>query len=355
MLKRKIGLLIAVGLLGAQAGLAAAQSAFPPSGSDQYGKPVPAMSKYLKVPATELRSFIAKMEQDSKHAALITAPPAIRVSTGVNMQRLKAHTGISATRKAPAAPPRLPPDARTPHLPSKVDYRPAMTGVRDQGDRGTCVAHSVVAMLEHKLIAAGKATKKLNLSEQYLYWAIKQIDGAPTESGSFIEYGVEVLRNGVPPEPLSGGTCKESFWKYDGVPKLGNEAHAPLPQRARTAQRFPVVTYKRVRHNSISDLKSALADGHCVGISVFTYHFWNDGYVRREGIISLPLGIHSDGAHAICLVGYEDSGKDHGDGYFIFKNSWGELWGGSRPDRGYGSLPYRYVLKEAIEAWIVEI
>jgi hypothetical protein len=40
----------------------------------------------------------------------------------------------------------------------------------------------------------------------------------------------------------------------------------------------------------------------------------------------------------------------------VFKNSWGPLWGGNRkPDRGFGVLPYRYVLKEAIEAWIVDI
>jgi C1A family cysteine protease len=41
------------------------------------------------------------------------------------------------------------------------------------------------------------------------------------------------------------------------------------------------------------------------------------------------------GGHAICLVGYDDSKR-----LFTFRNSWGE----SRGDKGYGILPYAYVL-----------
>ena len=47
MLKRKIGVLIAIGLLGGQAGLAASQSAFPPSGDEQWMTLLPATAQYL--------------------------------------------------------------------------------------------------------------------------------------------------------------------------------------------------------------------------------------------------------------------------------------------------------------------
>jgi C1A family cysteine protease len=82
-----------------------------------------------------------------------------------------------------------------------------------------------------------------------------------------------------------------------------------------------------------------------------TYHFWEDDYTWREGVISLPLGIEANGAHAICLTGYTDSDAMHRDGYFTFKNHWGEEWGHNRADKGFGSLPYRYFLREAIEAY----
>ena len=48
MLKRKIALLIAVGLLGAQAGLAAAQGAFPPSTEDVLYRMLPAQEQYFQ-------------------------------------------------------------------------------------------------------------------------------------------------------------------------------------------------------------------------------------------------------------------------------------------------------------------
>jgi hypothetical protein len=320
---------------------------------------IPAMSRYLRVPEESIRSFIKGIESDQKSSALITAPPRIPVAHGVNVSRLFREKGVRATRKSRSLPPPFPESARTPALPSTVDHRKKMTSVRNQGYRGTCVAHATAAMLEYELVRAKKLTRRVDLSEQYLYWGCKQIDGATTDEGTFIEYGVQVLRGGVPrripQQDLSPGTCKESDWKYSSVLITGNESHGPLPMRAETATRFAIRSYKKVKENSISDLKNALADGHCVGMSVFTYHFWNDGYVSREGIISLPVGIPPDGAHAICLVGYEDSDSTHGDGYFLFKNSWGPLWGAARPDPGFGSLPYRYVINEAIEAWFIEL
>ena len=109
-----------------------------------------------------------------------------------------------------------------------------------------------------------------------------------------------------------------------------------------------------MQQNSINEIKERLAARHCVGLSVYTYHSWVDGFAFREGIISLPIRIKPDGAHAICLVGYEDRDDTHSDGYFLFKNSWGRAWA-LRGHAGYGMLPYRYVLTEAIEAWSVEL
>lgn len=120
-------------------------------------------------------------------------------------------------------------------------------------------------------------------------------------------------------------------------------------------EQYRILNYARLNHKSIKALKKALAEGRCVGLSVYTYHFWTDDFAWREGTISLPLAIEPDGAHAICLVGYRDTEEDHGDGYFIFKNSWDKTWGYGRPDPGYGSLPYRYVLRDAIEAYTVDV
>jgi C1A family cysteine protease len=56
-----------------------------------------------------------------------------------------------------------------------------------------------------------------------------------------------------------------------------------------------------------------------------------------------------EGGHAIVAIGYDDAkkiGKDKGA--LLIRNSWGTEWG----DKGYGWLPYSYVLKGlAVDFW----
>jgi C1A family cysteine protease len=319
----------------------------------------PAMARYLGITQTSLNRFVKAIETDSSNdvvkRGLISAPIQVPFAGGVNVARLLKERGVRVTRKAKTKPPAFPESEATPELPSAVDLRAHMTGIRYQGGRGTCVAHTAAAMLEYELVRAKQAKRSIDLAEQYLYWACKNVDGAPNEEGTLIRYAGQILQFGVPAQKLTAGACRERFWRYSSSIIPGNEAHAPLPAKARNAERYAVQGFKMVQHNSIGDLKSALAENHCVGLSVFTYHFWTDGFVWREGAISLPVGIESDGAHAICLVGYQDADNTHRDGHFIFKNSWSESWGAARKDPGYGSLPYRYVINEAIEAWFIEL
>jgi len=58
------------------------------------------------------------------------------------------------------------------------------------------------------------------------------------------------------------------------------------------------------------------------------------------------------GGHAVLAVGYDDSlpigsGDNEKVGAFLIRNSWGESWG----ERGYGWLPYEYVLGGLAEDW----
>lgn len=321
-----------------------------------YEPEVRAFAHYLDVPQSAIRKFLEARESDSRSRALVASPPRIPVARGVNMKGVARATRAPVKTRAPEAPPTFPATARTPDLPAKVDLKRSVTAVKDQAFRGTCVAHAACAVLESALIRKRTGTKRLNLSEQYLYWACKRIDDAPREEGTLIEYAMQVLRRGVTTKRIQvgPGVCLEKAWRYVSVADPDNESQGPPPPRALEPPRYSIVKAHELKAGSIKSLKSELADGRCVGLSVYTYHFWTDGYVWREGVISLPFGIKPDGAHAICLVGYQDKDDTHGDGYFIFKNSWGPKWGAGRRDPGYGSLPYRYVLTEAIEAWSVE-
>lgn len=323
---------------------------------------ISAFSKYLAVPEASIKQFIGSIEAKPGNKSLITAPPKIPVSRGINLKNVIRIAGVPVKRHAPAEPPSFPDSQETPSLPSEVSLTKEVTRIRDQGPfRGTCVAHTAVAMLEYELVRKNRVRKNtFDLSEQYLYWGCKQLDGAAKQEGTFIEYAVEVLKQGVHQYPP--GVCRERSWPYVTASIAGNEAQDPPPfqdsqakQLVKSGNFFKISKHDKLDHRSIKEIKTALADNHCVGLSVYTYHFWTDGYAWREGVISMPVRIPPDGAHAICLVGYEDADGTHRDGQFIFKNSWGKNWAGGRADAGFGRLPYRYVLKESIEAWVVSL
>jgi len=65
-----------------------------------------------------------------------------------------------------------------------------------------------------------------------------------------------------------------------------------------------------------------------------------------------------EGGHAVTAVGFDDSieishpnnPKQKTKGAILLRNSWGEEWG----EKGYGWLPYRYILQGlAIDWWVL--
>ncbi len=103
----------------------------------------------------------------------------------------------------------------------------------------------------------------------------------------------------------------------------------------------------------VDALRALLDQGRPVVIGVLTFPTWDFPSVADTGEITLPLplSVH-DGGHAICLVGYELRPNAPGGGVFLFRNSWGNKWGGkSRYKAGYGTLFFEYVRQYAVQAY----
>jgi hypothetical protein len=135
---------------------------------NNYEPEVNAFSKYLKVREERIKEFIASLESNTDNRALVAASPRYPVKRGVNLKllaKLAKEQGVPAMKKAPGAPPKFPSAGITPDLPSKVDLTVHVTPVKNQGARGTCVAHTAVACLEAELIKKGKAKSSLDLAE----------------------------------------------------------------------------------------------------------------------------------------------------------------------------------------------
>src|SRR5262249_43358056 len=102
---------------------------------------------------------------------------------------------------------------------SLVDQFPP---VRDQGERGTCVAFATAALPEYHLSDA--SPKGQRHSEQFLYWACKEDDGLPDKEGTHVSTAREVLRQ--------RGACFSRTWKYQRLPIGPTEGQGPPPARA---------------------------------------------------------------------------------------------------------------------------
>jgi hypothetical protein len=207
------------------------------------------------------------------------------------------------------------------------------------------VAFASVALLEFRLSGGSAKTKRR--SEQFLYWACKEIDGFPTYEGTTLAAARKAMK--------TRGVCLNATWKYEPLPIGPGEAQGPPPARAIGEARLARWADTTVLRSAgdVDAIRSHLDQGRPVVLSVLTFPNWFYPTVAITGDIPLPLPLSSpDGGHAICLVGYELRSAAPGDGAFVFRNSWGKSWArGSRYRAGYGTIPFEYVRQYALEAY----
>jgi hypothetical protein len=218
----------------------------------------------------------------------------------------------------------------------EADIVDCMGKVRNQGERGTCVAHAVCAMAECLLYRS--TGERLDLSEQFLYWNAKRIDGKPNKKGTLIRAAAELS--------VSDGNCLEQTWPYVSQPVPGNEGQGPPPGGA-----APEATNRRLSSavplpdRSPQAIREALDEGKPVALSIPVYQNWyGNPAVNSSGEIPMPLPKSKlKSGHAMCAVGYGSDPDMAGGGAFVLRNSWGTDWAPqSRVAPGHALLPYLY-------------
>src|SRR2546423_878632 len=98
-----------------------------------------------------------------------------------------------------------------------VDLSDLLGPVRDQGNRGTCLAFATTTAHEAARLRA-RGGEREDLSEELLYWACKQIDG-DFRSGTRPESAARALRE--------TGQPRAALWPYDGDRDDGNSSYQP--------------------------------------------------------------------------------------------------------------------------------
>jgi len=217
--------------------------------------------------------------------------------------------------------------------------------VRNQQQRGTCVAHAVAAVLEcqrKRLLGQDEDT-----SEQFIYWCTKSNDGHPDEEGTWIRVAA--------PTTGSSGACLEDMWPYNPTPIPGNERQDPPPDGAvADAANRLLNSPNDLGARNVDEIRKSLDEGRPVAISVPVYNNWySNPAANALGLIPMPLANSvRRGGHAMCAMGYGYDPEFAGGGYFVLRNSWGTSWAPRSPIKpGYGAIPFLYIEKYGWEAW----
>src|SRR5262245_15791820 len=205
-------------------------------------------------------------------------------------------------------------------LPAKVDLRPQMTDVENQGQLNSCVANAVAGAYEY-LAKRHLGDASYDVSRLFVYYNARKREGAEQEDeGSMISDAVDSLKE--------SGACSENTWPYDEQAV----SEEPAPEAYDEASRFLVESSEMVP-TDLDAWKHALAEGYPI---IFGCLLFNSFDAQRKGKIPMPsareAGREEHGGHAMLCVGYSDP-----DRVFIVRNSWGPDWG----DKGYCYMPYR--------------
>ena len=232
-------------------------------------------------------------------------------------------------------------------LPSDVDLREWCSPVEDQKNLGSCTANAGVGIVEYfQRKAFGK---HIDASRLFLYKTTRRLMGLEGDSGADLRstMGALVLF-GVPPE---------KYWPYtDKNPGFDKE---PDTFCYACAENYKSIQYVKLDPpsttvNEVLDrIKTNLAAG-LPSMFGFTVYSSIEQTIDNGGKIPFPCsGEQIEGGHAIVAVGYDDNMEIKNDncetsatGALLIRNSWG-TWG----EKGYGWLPYEYVLKGIATDW----
>ena len=232
-------------------------------------------------------------------------------------------------------------------LPSLVDLTSWCSPIRDQGSINSCTAFAAAALLEY---FARKARDEYTcVSPLFLYKVARNLMNSTGDVGASVRETMKTMvAFGVPPE---------KYWSYE-EDKFDEEPPAfcySYAQSYKTLKYFCLDRPNLTKEILLFQIQAVLAaDFPCIfGFTVYG-SIYNEENVS-SGFIPYPSkGDQVIGGHTVLAVGYDNykeikhsDGKGKSRGALLIRNSWGTEWG----QKGYGWLPYDYILNGLTADW----
>jgi hypothetical protein len=219
--------------------------------------------------------------------------------------------------------------------PPKVDLRPLMAPIDDQGDTSSCVAHAVAGAYDYWLKKSGQTSQ--NLSRMFIYYNARLSEGCEDkDEGCVIHLAMDSLK--------TYGACPEVEWPFDTdllfEKPVDDVYQDAAPLKVDDLEQMPV---------DLDLWRKALAEGKPIVFGCLLYKSF-DSCDQTGGVVPMPapeeLGRKKHSSHSMCAVGYNDAER-----VFIVRNSWGTDFG----DQGYCYMPYAYLTNPKLnegDCWV---
>jgi C1A family cysteine protease len=230
-------------------------------------------------------------------------------------------------------------------LPPNVDLTAWFSPVEDQGSIGSCTANAGVALLEY--FEKRAFNNYIDASRLFLYKTTRNLMNWSGDTGAYLRTTMEAL--------TLFGVCPEKYFPY----RVRSFDAEPTAFCYSFAQNYQSISY--FRHDPpgtepeqlLQSLKKWLATGVPAMFGFTCYSSLDQA--NADGKIPFPTKGEKDaGGHAMVVAGYDNDmiiqNRTDGSttkGAFLIRNSWGTTWG----RKGYGWLPYEYVLRGLAVDW----
>lgn len=237
-------------------------------------------------------------------------------------------------------------------LPEKTDLCSWCSPVENQGKLGSCTANAAAGVVEY--FERKAFNNYVDVSRLFIYKTTRGLMKVTGDTGAYLRdtMGALVLF-GAPPE---------KYWPYtDRSPNFDQEPPAFVYS---LADNYETVQYfchdgpgaPATKQEVLGSIKKYLA----AGIPTMFGFYGFPSFDKCDVLGGIPYPGPNEKAewgHAVVTVGYDDGIHIKNTVYnvetvgaLLIRNSWGDGWG----DKGYGWLPYDYVLNGiAADFWSI--
>jgi C1A family cysteine protease len=238
-------------------------------------------------------------------------------------------------------------------VPPRIDLRPTMPDVYDQGKIGSCTSNAIAACIQFARKKNGQGPDFVP-SRLFIYFNGRAIENTVgSDSGLSIHDAITVVE--------TSGVCPEPDWPYDAVeandkgefPKKNNRAVLKPPQKIYENDAFPHRTMVAFAiPQRIEQLQACLAAGFPFAFGFTIYSSFFDANKRPKTYIPVPKPQElPQSGHAVVAVGYDNSRQ-----LIICRNSWNTKDShGEIQEKGHFYMPYAYITDPDLAAdfWTV--